>query len=46
MSKREEAHQELRDRGCTDDVHATSDACLVTIFFWLLALVTAASTLA
>ena len=37
------AHDELRRRGQTDDVHATSDACLMTLFFWLLGLVTVVS---
>lgn len=43
MSNKEEAHAELRRRGCTDDVHATNDACLVIVFFYLLGLVTVVS---
>lgn len=45
MSRKEEAHAELRRRGYTDDVHATApDTCLVIVFFWLLGLVTVVST--
>lgn len=44
MSRKEEAHKELRSRGMTDDVHATApDTCLVIVFFWLLGLVTVVS---
>lgn len=45
-SEREKAHDEMRNRGFTDDSHAACDTCGVVAVFWLLSIVTVLASVA